>query len=165
MARMLSYSDDAIAQQLWTSGGGAQIVTRTAQLIGLTGTEPPTVEHRWGDTLVTADDLVAVYRYVLALPAAQRDLVLDPLRAAARQAADGTDQFFGIPTAFRDQPWAIKQAWAEGRGGVDAHTSGLVGTGDRYVVVVLTHHPEGGALAAATNQLTSATQALAPLLD
>lgn len=163
MTRMLSFSDDALAQQLWTSGGGPEIVARTARSLGLHAT-PPAVAHRWGDTLISADDVVAIYRFLYTLPASKRSLVLDPLRDAAEIAADGTDQYFGIPSGLPGQRWAIKQGWAAGRGGVDAHTSGLVGTGDRYIVVVLTHHPEGTALADATRQLTATTAALAPLL-
>ncbi|TVT54215.1 hypothetical protein FNH05_10710, partial [Amycolatopsis rhizosphaerae] len=62
MSRMLSYSDDGIAQQLWDSGGGGQIVTRMAQSLGLHDTRPPAVDRRWGDTRISANDVVSIYR-------------------------------------------------------------------------------------------------------
>lgn len=163
--RMLATSDDAIATQLWASGGGTQIVRRTVASLGLEHTEPPADPGRWGDTLVTTQDVLRVYRAVLEMSPAQRRLLLEPLREAPRQAADGTDQHFGIPDALPGRSWAIKQGWAAGRGGVDAHTSGLVGPADRYVIVVLTHRPSGTGLANAALQLTATTAELEPLLE
>ncbi|MDQ0380805.1 serine hydrolase [Amycolatopsis thermophila] len=164
VARMLAYSDDLIADELWTSGGGPEIVRRTASALGLTATEPPADAGRWGDTLLSAADVLKVYQAVLSLPPSQRRLILDPLRDAPQVAADGTNQHFGIPDGLPGRSWAIKQGWAAGRGGVDAHTSGLVGPGDRYVVVVLTHRPSGTAMASAMREVTEATAAVEPLL-
>jgi hypothetical protein len=161
---MLADSDDQIASELWISGGGPQIVTRVADAVGLSDTEPPANPGRWGDTLLSADDVVRVYQHILALPPAERALLLDPLRHASRTAADGTDQHFGIPSALPGEPWAIKQGWAAGRGGVDAHTSGLVGDEDRYIVVVLTHHEEGFSLPIAERRVTADVAELASLL-
>ncbi|MEV7554327.1 serine hydrolase [Amycolatopsis sp. NPDC089917] len=163
--RMLSKSDDAIANTLWTRNGASAIVTRTVAAIGLKNTSPPADAGRWGDTLSTADDIVATYRHILALPKAKRNLILKPLREAPRTAADGFDQHFGIPTAFEDRPWAVKQGWAAGRGAVDAHTTGLVGEGDRYIVVILSSHADGTALAVATASATSAAASLVPRLE
>lgn len=165
MTRMLSHSDDEIATELWLSGGGPQIVTRTAEFVGLHDTEPPSAPGRWGDTLITANDILKVHQYILALPPPERDLLLGPLRDAARTAADGSDQHFGIPNALPDKPWAIKQGWASGRGGVDAHTSGIVGDNDRYIVVVLTHHPEGYSLPIAERKVTDEVADLAATLE
>ncbi|TDD49652.1 serine hydrolase [Saccharopolyspora elongata] len=164
VTRMLSHSDDGIASELWSSGGGPQIVTRVAADLGLSDTEPPDTPGRWGDTLITANDMVKVYQHVLELPEEKRALLLDPLRDAARTAADGTDQHFGIPSALPGEEWGVKQAWAAGRGGVDVHTSGLVGSGDRYIVVVLTHHPEGYSLAKAESRVTAEVAELSALL-
>ncbi|GHF28173.1 hypothetical protein GCM10017786_72820 [Amycolatopsis deserti] len=164
MTRMLSYSDDAIASSLWESGGGPEIVRRTVSTLGLTATEPPSDPGRWGDTLLSAEDVLTVYRAVLAMPSGERRLILDPLRDAHRVAADGVDQYFGIPDALPGRAWAIKQGWAAGRGGVDAHTSGLVGAGDRYVVVVLSHRPSGTAMETAMREVTQTTAAVEGLL-
>jgi hypothetical protein len=165
LSRMLSVSDDAIASLLWSRNGGPAIVTRTAHTIGLAHTEPPEDDGRWGDTLITAADIVSVYKYILKMPKAKRDLLLRPLREASRVAADGLDQYFGIPSALDDWPWAIKQGWAAGRGGTDAHTSGLLGDGDRYIVVVLTSHPDGVDLDAATQAVTAKTATIAAVLE
>ncbi|GAB3735810.1 hypothetical protein GCM10027598_62300 [Amycolatopsis oliviviridis] len=163
--RMLSKSDDAIANTLWTRNGASAIVTRTVAAIGLKNTTPPADAGRWGDTLSTADDIVATYRHILALPKAKRNLILKPLREAPRTAADGFDQYFGIPSVFHDRPWAIKQGWAAGHGAVDAHTTGLVGEDDRYIVVILSSHADGTALGVATASATSAAAALVSRLE
>lgn len=162
--RMLAKSDDAVANTLWTRNGGPAIVTRTVAAAGLKNTTPPADAGRWGDTLSTADDIAAVYRRVLKLPKAKRDVILGPLRQASRTAADGFDQYFGIPSAFGDRPWAVKQGWAAGRGSVDAHTTGLVGEGDRYIVVILSGSAEGTGLGEATAAVTSVARSLAPRL-
>lgn len=159
--RMLSASDDGIASALWSRNGGTDIVTRAVALIGLRHTTPPADRGRWGDTLSTADDIAAVYAYILKLPKAKREQLLGPLRHSAKTAADGFDQRFGIPAAFGDRPVAVKQGWAAGRGAVDAHTTGLVGEDDRYVVVILSSSPEGTALTEATTTVTASALSLA----
>ncbi|RSN16841.1 hypothetical protein DMC63_22560 [Streptomyces sp. WAC 05977] len=162
--RLLARSDDAVANTLWTRNGGPAIVTRTVAAVGLKNTTPPADPGRWGDTLSTADDIAAVYRHILGLPKAKRNVVLEPLRKATRTAADGFDQHFGIPSAFPGRPWAVKQGWAAGRGSVDAHTTGLVGDGDRYIVVMLSAFADGTSLDVATAAVTSSAVALAPRL-
>lgn len=165
ISRMLSKSDDAIANTLWSRNGASAIVTRTVAAAGLKNTVPPADAGRWGDTLSTADDVVATYRHILKLPKAKRNLILKPLREASRTAADGFDQHFGIPSAFHDRPWAVKQGWAAGRGAVDAHTTGLVGESDRYIVVILSSFTEGTDLSVATAAATSAAASLVPRLE
>jgi len=165
LARMLSMSDDNIASTLWVQGGGPAIVTRTAAMIGLKHTEPPKDKGRWGDTLITAADIVSVYQYILRLPENKRGLMLTPLRRATRLGADGFNQYFGIPVALDTWEWAIKQGWAAGHGSIDAHTSGLVGENDRYIVVVLTSYTNGMDLAAATRAVTTKTATIVPLLE
>lgn len=162
--QMLSKSDDAIANTLWSRNGGPAIITRTAAAIGLKNTVPPSDAGRWGDTLSTADDIVAISQHVLKLPKAKRDQILKPLREAGKTAADGFDQHFGIPSAFHDRPWAVKQGWAAGRGAVDVHTTGLVGKNDRYIVVILSSFAAGTDLAVATAAVTSTAASLAPRL-
>ncbi|MFD8492916.1 hypothetical protein [Amycolatopsis sp. NPDC059657] len=159
--RMLSASDDGIASTLWSRNGGTDIVTRAVALIGLRHTTPPADRGRWGDTLSTADDIAAVYTYILKLPKAKRDQLLTPLRKSAKVAADGFDQRFGIPSAFKERPVAVKQGWAAGRGAVDAHTTGLVGEDDRYIVVILSTSPEGTGLTEATAAVTASARSLA----
>jgi hypothetical protein len=103
--RMLTASDDSIADALWQDDGGPAIVSRMISLLGLSDTEPPSDPAQWGDTLITAADVVTTYRWITdRLPQAQRDLILDSLANATPQAADGLDQYFGIPRGMADVP-------------------------------------------------------------
>ncbi len=140
--QMLADSDDDIANNLWTINGGPAIVTRMVGLLGLTGTQPPHDPSRWGDTLITPQDMVTVYRYIAdQLPSPSRDVLLSALAAAPQIAADGFDQYFGIPDGMPNTTWAIKQGW--GTSGTQAvmNSTGLVGADLRYVVVVLASAP------------------------
>lgn len=136
--QMLAYSDDKIASQLWDANGGPKIVTRMASTLGLTGTKPPQVPGQWGSTLITPRDVVVVYRYITdQLASADRDLILAALAVAPQTAADGFDQYFGIPDAMPSATWAIKQGWGTSGSQAVMTSTGLVGADSRYVVVVL----------------------------
>jgi hypothetical protein len=136
--QMLADSDDEIADRLWTADGGPTIVTRMAGLLGLTGTQPPDDPGEWGDTKITPQDMVTVYRYVTdQLPTPDRDLVLGALASAPPIAADGFNQYFGIPDGMPHTTWAIKQGWGTSGSQAVMNSTGLVGTDLRYVVVVL----------------------------
>ncbi|MFR9672996.1 hypothetical protein [Streptomyces sp. TR06-5] len=160
---MLRRSHDGAASHYWARNGGSAIVARMAARLGLTGTAPPPASHPgfWGYTALTAADTVRLYRHLLEdTPAPVRDLVMGALRTAPRTAADGYDQYFGIPSAFA-RPWSLKQGWsgfdapcgpadreASGACGIDLvggvlHSTGTVGADDRAVVALLTLHPEG----------------------
>ncbi|WIY04083.1 hypothetical protein QRX60_09625 [Amycolatopsis mongoliensis] len=155
--RMLSRSDDDLASRFWTAYGGPSIVTRWAAKIGLTGTRPPTDPGRWGDTRITAKDVVRLYQYVLAHgPAA----ILAALRAATERGSDGFRQYFGIPDAAGDRPWAVKQGWSCCGPTRMLHTSGLVGADERYIVAVLSEHPSSVDYATASKRVTSVVSAL-----
>jgi hypothetical protein len=135
---MLADSDDRIANDLWSVDGGPTIVTRMVGLLGLTGTRPPGDPGEWGDTLITPQDTVTVYRYITdELPTPDRDLVLGALADTPRSAADGFDQYFGIPDGMPRTTWAIKQGWGTSGSRAVMNSTGLVGTDLRYVVVVL----------------------------
>ncbi|MCP2260535.1 Beta-lactamase class A [Streptoalloteichus tenebrarius] len=163
--QMLARSDDGIANVLWPQHGGPEIVRRVAARAGMTHTRPPKDPDRWGDTVVTAGDVVALYQYVVdEAPPAHRDLLLRALRAAPRRAADNLDQHFGIPRAAGGRPWAVKQGWACCLPDRVLHTTGLVGPGDRHIVVVLSSHPARRSQSVAAGYVTAATAALTPLL-
>jgi Beta-lactamase enzyme family len=109
---MLRRSDDAAASVLWRSGGSAAIVERTATRLGLTGTRPPADPAIWGYTTITATDIARIYRHLLEQVDPQTSgFILDALHDPARCAADGRDQYFGIPAAA-PRPWAVKQGWS-----------------------------------------------------
>jgi hypothetical protein len=142
LRQMLANSDDEIANDLWSADGGPAIVTRMATMLGLTGTQPPSDPGEWGDTLITAQDMVTVYRYITnQLPKSQQDLILDALSDAPKIAADGFDQYFGIPDGLPHDSWAVKQGWGTSGSRAVMNSTGLVGPDWRYVVVVLVSAP------------------------
>ncbi|MEV5721451.1 hypothetical protein AB0L41_46990 [Amycolatopsis mediterranei] len=133
--RMLSRSDDDLASRFWTAYGGPSIVTHWATKLGLTGTRPPEEPGRWGDTRITASDIVRIYQYLLDHKSIA---ILNALHDATERGADGFRQYFGIPDAAAGQQWAVKQGWSCCRPTRMLHTSGVVG---HYIVVVLTEYP------------------------
>lgn len=140
--RMLADSDDQIANELWAAGGGPAIVTRMSRLLGLRGTRPPADPGTWGDTLTTPRDVVTAYRYITDhLPQADQDLVLGALADPPQIAADGFDQYFGIPEGMPGTSWAVKQGWGTSGSRAVMNSTGLVGPQWRYVVVVLASAP------------------------
>jgi hypothetical protein len=182
---MLRASDDDAATYFWKRGGQRALVTRMAQRLALTDTEPPPAGQPgfWGYTALSAGDVVRVYRHLLeSAPAPVRDYVLANLRASTKCGADRYDQSFGIPAAFA-RPWAVKQGWSgfgdtpatpctataalplRDRNAVDMsgevlHTTGVVGAGDRAIVAVLTSHPDGTPYAGATSAVTGLVRSL-----
>ncbi|MCP3798287.1 class A beta-lactamase-related serine hydrolase [Allokutzneria sp. A3M-2-11 16] len=159
MTQMLSLSHDAAASEMWVAGGGSKIVRRVAAKLGLNA-EPPQPEGRWGNTMITARDVVKIYDHILdAAPE-----LMPALRSAPAIAADGFDQHFGIPRALNGLPWAIKQGWAAGGGSMDLHTTGVIGDDDRFIVVVLTKSAGGANWGWGSRMTTEATLALRPLL-
>lgn len=152
VAHMLSTSDDNEANRLWGAGGAGRIVDKWAKRIGLAATRAPANPNKWGDTTTTAADVTAIYRYLFGHP--NGDVVVRALHAMTKFGADGFDQRFGIPNAANGRPWAAKQGWACCSGKRTLHTTGLVGADDRYIVVVLTSHPEKSTWASASAVVT-----------
>ncbi len=167
VSEMISRSDDATASALWSRLGGVKIVTTMAAKIGLRHTTPPKNPGEWGDTRTTADDLILIYEYILnTAPGGERDTIVTAMHNATNLGADGTDQYFGIPYAVGGATyWAVKQGWACCEPGWVLNTTGLVGTGERYIVVVLTSHNTGGGASVRkkdSDELTSAVKDLLP---
>lgn len=158
VVKMLATSDDDEASRLWATRGGGQVVATWAKRIGLSATEPPADDNRWGDTLTTASDMARVYRYLFEDPDGQ--LVVKALDGMTDYGADGFDQRFGLPVAAGDRPWAVKQGWSCCRGHRTLHTSGLLGVDQRYVVVVLTAQPASTSEKAAKARVTRITAEL-----
>jgi hypothetical protein len=162
--QMLADSDDEIADRLWSADGGPTIVTRMTDLLGLTGTQPPDDPNEWGDTKITPRDMVTVYRYIAdQLPNPGRDLVLGALTAAPQIAADGFDQYFGIPHGMPHAIWAVKQGWGTSGSQAVMNSTGLVGTDLRYVVVVLVS-ASAGSYATVPEVVTAGAGVLAGLV-
>jgi hypothetical protein len=162
--QMLAVSDDEIADRLWSADGGPAIVTRMISLLGLTGTQPPDDPGEWGDTKITPQDMVTVYRYIAdQLPNPSRDLVLGALAGTPQIAADGFDQYFGIPHGMPNATWAVKQGWGTSGSQAVMNSTGLVGTDLRYVVVVLAA-ASAGSYATVPAVVTAGTSVLAGLV-
>lgn len=160
IAEMISASHDGIADALWDSGGRSAIVTRMVNLIGLAHTEPPAISDQWEMTSTTANDLVAVYRYLTQqVPAEASSVILDAMATGKNPAADGFPQYFGIPEGLPGEH-AIKQGWMKIRRAVVLNTTGLVDS--RYVVVLLTELPLSTSYAQGRAALTAGIAAVAP---
>jgi hypothetical protein len=166
----LSASNDGAMTQLWQQFGGPRTVTELSGWAHLRDTRPPVDVARWEETKLSARDVVATYTYVFtALNAADRQFVLDALRAATPRGADGFDQSFGLLAPPRHPGVAAKQGWMKDGPSEYLHSTGLIGPGDRYVVVVLTKRPvaddyPGGraAVTAAVGRVVSALTLTAP---
>lgn len=164
LAYMIKMSDDGTASQYWVRQGGASLVSREASRLGLHDTAPPTPAGQWGNTWVSPRDMVAIYQYILGMPAADRDLIVNAMAAAPEHASDGFDQWFGIPSGQRAD-WAIKQGWGSSSDSICLHSTGLVNTHWRYIVVVMTQHPLGTSLSTGTRATTAGVRAVAPLIN
>ncbi|MEU8635777.1 hypothetical protein AB0C38_26730 [Amycolatopsis sp. NPDC048633] len=159
---MLEGSNDAIASALWEQNGGNEIVTRTAALIGLTHTTPPTDPTQWGMAKTSASDVVATYEYLTnVIPDEVAEPLLSALANARNPADDGWDQYFGIPDGLPGRPWQIKQGWMILRNALVLNTTGVVG--GRYVVVLMTQQPLVSS-AKGRAAVTAGIATLAPLL-
>ena len=60
--------------------------------------------------------------------------------------------------------WWVKQGWGCCRPNRVLHTTGLVGTNQRYVLVILSSAPSSTNATEAADAITAATRALSPLL-
>ncbi|MCE7006571.1 hypothetical protein LWC34_27620 [Kibdelosporangium philippinense] len=172
VATMLVFSDDTICSELWVAGGGGRaIIGRMSQLLQLDGTQPPrTRPGQWGDTLITAHDLVLIYKYILTkAPEEIRETMIRAMANAAEHGSDHFFQYFGIPSAFRKTSWAIKQAWTNNAAAVSAHSTGLIGAGEggawRYLMILLTEHPPRQTIDVAADSVSEAAVAIAPLIQ
>jgi hypothetical protein len=151
---MISQSDDDAADALYDLAGGDQVVTIIEQHYGIPDLgSPPADAGQWGETQVTADGLAHLYADL------EDDTTVWPwlskaMATATRTGADGTDQYFGIPSASDD--WAVKQGWMTGLGPGSTYDSTGYVDGSRYVVVLLTYGSAaqyGSAMAATITQM------------
>lgn len=157
LSRALSISDDSAMDALWTLHDGMGAISRVASLAGLTGTHAPDDPSQWGEVIVTADDVVRLYQYVLGSQGL-RDFVVPALSAAPEIAADGFDQEFGLlgTGAFTKQGWMYYLP-----SDVYLHSAGVVD--DRYAIALLSVH-SGGSWQVARTSVNAVTSALlAPL--
>ncbi|AXB43965.1 hypothetical protein [Amycolatopsis albispora] len=164
LAQLLGASNDGVADALWAAGGRRDIVRQVSALIGLANTTPPNVSDEWEMTRLSAQDVITTYEYIHhGIPGSARDVLLAALTGPDDRAADGFDQFFGIPAALPETTWGVKQGWMRAAGHVVLHTTGVVG--DRYSVALLTHQPSRLSYETASQAITAGIAAMAPVLS
>lgn len=157
IGRALSYSDDGAEDALWTKFGGAAGVARTIALAGLRDSSPPKDTSQWGETLISARDVVTLYDYVLdAMRPADRDMIMDALGDAQDTGADGFDQAFGLIARPRPAGVAAKQGWMWIGDDFYLHSTGVLGPDDHDVVAVLSENEASAGSAAARTVVTKA---------
>jgi len=140
---MLISSDDAAASSLYSQFGGVSLIDAAIIRHELTQSVPPVDPRYWGNTKISAHDVVEFYDGVLdgSLPPASRDYLFGLLRRIAPIASDGFGQVFGL--AAQDPAWAaaVKQGWMCCLDGVRAvHSSAVLGRDARYIVVLLSQY-------------------------
>ena len=163
---MLEGSDDSAASDFWGRNGENEIVTRMVGLIGLKHTLLPTITGQWGMAKMSASDVVATYQFIAHdMPAASNTLIMNALYYAKMTADDGFPQYFGIPDGLpATATWWIKQGWMILNSAVVLNTTGVVGTDNRYIVVLLTSQSAYTTYAKGRNAVTAGITALAPSL-
>jgi hypothetical protein len=166
ITEMLEGSNDDDASDFWERDGGDAIVTRMVDLIGLKHTLLPTITGEWGMAKMSASDVVATYQFIAHdMPAAASTLIMNALYRAKQTADDGFPQYFGIPDGLpTTATWSIKQGWMILKSAVVLNTTGVVGTDNRYIVVLLTSQSANTSYAKGRNAVTAGITALAPSL-
>lgn len=161
ISRALGPSDDEAMNVLWSRFDGFGAVERIAQRLGLVQTQPPADPAHWGETLISAHDMLVLYRHVLDVMApADRDLIMGSIAAAPPIASDGFDQTFGLLGAGTSPDTAAKQGWMccqDGR--ITLHSAGTVGQARRFVVALLSTQPRNAGYDSAAATLTVAADA------
>lgn len=136
--RALGPSDDAAMNELWTRFDGQGAAARVSPRLGLTATAAPTDPSYWGQMTITAADLTTLYRHVLMMPEADRDLIIGAIAAAPAVATDGFAQDFGLLAPRSVGTAVAKQGWMCCDDQTSyLHSAGLVGDDGRFVVVLL----------------------------
>lgn len=163
--RALSRSDDQAMNRLWVAAGGPASVARAVELMGLRDTRPPADPSQWGETVISARDVLTVYDHVLTeMPAVARDLIMNALASARPVGADGFDQSFGLlsrpAVAPRRADGTAKQGWMIYESSIYLHTTGTLGPERRYVIAMLTEQPASVGYEQASAELTRATTRL-----
>jgi hypothetical protein len=140
--RALSLSDDNAMNTLWNQFGGSRTVIEMIGLAKLRDTGPPANPGEWGETLISARDVVGVYQYLLSsMGQSSRDTVLGALASAQQSGADGFDQAFGLLRSPRPTTVAAKQGWMIDGPQLYLHSTGVTGPGGRYVIALLSAQP------------------------
>ena len=168
MSLMLRSSDDAAANRFWSSYGANAIVSDVIGRYGLSETGLTSNTRYWGNTLLTAHDMVVYYQRLLdgtgGLSAASRGFIIDQLQHSTPRGTDGDWQFFGLRDGLPGETWiGQKQGWmCCVNGSIYRHSTGIVGPDGRYVVVLLSTEPSGLGGAHLEQSITGAVRAMFP---
>lgn len=141
---MLRDSNACAASSLYSQFGGISLIAAALERHQLTESSPPANPRYWGNTMVTAHDIVKFYANVFAgsISKANQDYLFGLLRNTAPVATDGFGQLFGMAGLDPSPVAAVKQGWMCCLDGVrNLHSTAVVGEQDRYVVVILTQYP------------------------
>jgi len=167
MGRMLRDSANAPANRFWGAYGANNIVRDVIGRYGLTETGVTSNIRYWGNTLITAHDMVVFYRRMMdgsaGLSAASRNWIVDQMRHSTVQ-GDGGRQFFGLHDGLpREQVIAQKQGWmCCVNGNIYRHSTGFTGPDSRFIVVVLTREPSSRGGAHIEQSISGALRAMFP---
>ncbi len=159
IGRALSGSDDGAMNELWVKFDGMQALTQIIGLAGLHDTAVPADSGQWGESMTSARDTVAVYRYVLTdLDSADRDWVLSALAHPTHYGlADDFDQDFGfLGAGVRPRHVAAKQGWLGYIPYHLLHSTALLGSREQYVAVILSRQSDDVTYPDATANVTAA---------
>lgn len=164
--RALGPSDDAAMNELWERFDGQGAAERLSVRLGLTATAAPVDPSYWGQMTISAADLTTLYRHVLTMPVADRELIIGALAAAPPVAADGFTQDFGLLAPRRVGQAVAKQGWmcCENQTSY-LHSAGLVGDDGRFVVVLLSRQQFEQDWQPEKDRLTAVAGAVHEVLD
>lgn len=160
--RSLSASDDDAMNTLWDRFQGAEAVERVAAQLRLTTLRPPSSPGNWGDTLLSATDMVLLFDHVLTrMPPPERDLIMGALDSASPIAAGGFDQAYGFDARAVREPTATKGGWMCCRDGeISMHSAAVVGPSRRFVAAILSTHAGGSGYSPAKESVTDLAEHL-----
>ncbi|MDQ1732741.1 MAG: hypothetical protein QOK10_2900 [Pseudonocardiales bacterium] len=159
---MVTQSDDADADALYGLVGGADVLPWAESYFHISDLgEPPGNPAWWGSTEISAKGMVYLYAAIAKDPTVGPWL-MDAMAHATQYGTDGTDQFFGIPSATSGA--AVKQGW--GDDGLDTPNAVFNSTGyvndDRYAVAILTDGPPSSYGSEISAVVTAEAQRLMP---
>ncbi|MGY1858385.1 serine hydrolase, partial [Modestobacter sp. SYSU DS0290] len=167
LGRMLRESYDAAASRFWSTYGANGMVSEVIARYGLREVGLTSNPRYWGNTLITAHDVVRYYQRLLdgagGLSAASRDWIVDQLRRSTRH-GDGGYQFFGLHDGLPQEPViAQKQGWmCCVNGSIYRHSTGLVGPDGRFVLAVLSKEPSDRGAAHIEGAISDTLRAMFP---
>ncbi len=160
--QMITQSDDDDADALYGLAGGDNVINLVAKRYNITdlGT-PPNSPGYWGNTEISAKGMVYLYAAIAKDPVVGPWL-MNAMANATEYGADGTYQFFGIPSATTGA--AIKQGWGDDGDdspNADFNSTGYV-EGDKYAVAILTDGSPSTYGTAISDMVTTEAKLLMP---